>query len=328
MTIYEKARIQLRNSMDSEIDKLDTRRSTIGEAEYWNQFKLIHSKYSDKVAEVDEAERSRRSIQQAKETGVAHDRPEQRYVDVMGQLKAQKLTELIAKLAECSSTDRIDNLSTADPFYYDKMDPIGTFERWWNEEMESFPSYDSMQDFLRRVTINEQGFLVFKEAGYEPHSAASSETGSEQVESRDSVQSMDFKQYQNILKEASFKTARQRAQERKEKEAQKIKLRSPLLATPDYIKSKQQRKRRMSVNEGIISRLSDIVYSYDLDVGLQDLLIEHIEYVCVPAGMCRDDQYRPMLEQFLRYVEDNNKRKHIVREAISRGWRILSDGTI
>lgn len=337
MTLYEKARVQLRAAMDSEIESLDTQRSILGETEYWNQFKLIHSTYAKKVAEVDDAERSRRNIQQAKETGIKHDRPEQRYVDVMGQLKAQKMTEIISKLSECSSTERIDNLSTEDPFYHDKMDPIGTFERWWDEEMQSFPSYDYMQDFLRRVDINEQGFLVYKQASSITDNSSSTCFSEISVgeaifgsnfDTRLTQQEMNLAEYQGILKETTFKTARQKSAEKRALQQTKIKMRSPLLASPDYVKSVENRKRKSAKQENIVSRLTDVIYAYDLNPELEALLIEHVEAVCVPLGLVKEDQYKPMLEQFLRYVDDNNRRLEIVRISIERGWRILSDGSI
>lgn len=316
--------------METEIHSLDVVRSSIGETEYWSRFKDIQDKYSRKVAEVDDAERQHRSLQQAKETGISHDRPEQRYVDVMGQLKAQKITELISKLAECSSTARIDNLSTQDPFYFDKMDPIGTFERWWNEELESFPSYDYMQNFLRNVDINEHGFLIFKSTDDVKFSRKSSDIpdSSDSLSSRDSITSMNLREYEGIIKQAALKTTRQRSAEKRASQQKKARINSPLLANTDHHKEVMKRTKQARKFEFFANRLADIVYSYDLNPEVEVLLTDHIEQVCVPMGMLKEDEYRPMLEQFLRYVTDDKKRIEIIEQAILQHWRILSDGTV
>lgn len=320
MTIYEKARNKLRLAMEHDLHELDSRRSEIGEKLYWDSFKEIHSKFSAQLKQVDEAERQRQAFQQAEENGVSHVRSEQKYVDMMGQLKAQKLTEIIAALAECSSSSQVDNLTLTDPFYHDKLDPIGTFERWWDEEMQSLPSYEQMYNFLRRVSINEQGFIVYD--------SDLPDIRLDQSCDELKVDTSTISSYSGILKSSVMKTSKQRSSERKQQEMKKMKIQSPLLANSNHIQKRMKKQRQLDKQDQRVAVLEDIIYSYDLSPDLEGLLVEHAQYVCVPCGMIRDDQYKPMLEQFLRYVTDHNKRLHVVREAISRNWRILSDGTI
>lgn len=334
MTIYETARLKIQKEMNKVISALDDQRLTLGESEYWKQFQEIHSRFSKQIEEVDSAERQRRSLVQAEETGNSHDRPEQRYVDVLGQLKSQKLTELISALIECSSTSKISEVHPSDPFYHDKLDPIGTFERWWEEELQSLPSYADMQKFLSRVHINEQGFLVYDLDEDESDEAKSltdkdnSYINSFVLPKNEKERFNLVSEYIDILKPSVLQSARKNSNQKKNEKLEKAKSKVPLLATTGHVEKQFKRQRLVRKATSQVNLIEDIIRSYDLDPQLESLLIDHATMICIPSGMMRDDNYRPMLEQFLRYVQSPAERLHVVRTAISKNWRILSNGTI
>lgn len=319
MTIYEKERLRLREELDTKLAELDESRDIIGDKVYWKRVGEINSEYSSRVKEVDDAERSRRSMIQAEEH-VKHDRPEQTYVDILGQLKAEKLTQLINKLAMCGASK--ESVDINDPFYLDKVDPLSVFEKWWDEELVGLPSVDEIRDFLRRVDINSKGYITFNSNDIDTAKSSSYKLISDKSIRADS-------NYNNILK-SDVINSRNNAKQKKELAISRAKRAVPLLSRKDpeaYLK-KQNKIRKARQRSYLSDSLIDIVYAYGLDPDLESLLIEHIQNVCVLKGITRADQYRPMLEQFLRYVKDPQERLRVVRQAIDRNWRVLSNGSI
>lgn len=333
MTIYEKSRLKIQKEMNKVISELDEQRLTLGETEYWKQFQEINGRYAKQIEEVDAAERQRRSLMQAGETGNSQDRPEQRYVDVLGQLKSQKLTELISALIECSNTTKVTEIHPSDPFYHDKLDPIGTFERWWQEELQNLPSYTEMQKFLDKVHINEEGFIVYDMDEDEAEDVYTPVEDNSYLEvfslpENKQQRAMLVSDYVDILKPSVLQSARKNSIEKKKERIEKAKSKVPLLASTGHVEKQFKRQRAVKKANAQLNLIEDIIRSYDLDPELEGLLIDHATLICVPSGMMRDDDYRPMLEQFLRYVQSPKERLHVVRTAISKNWRILSNGTI
>lgn len=323
MTVYEKRRLAARDNMDKELYQLDQQREHLGDKKYWQEFAEISKKYQNIVKEIDEAESTAESIVNANNSVVKHDRPEQNYVDILGQLKAAKLNSLLRALAEnASAATELETVDISDPFYLDKVNPIAAFERWWDKEISEYPSISDMKKFLDRVGINSKGYLVFN--------GEDTSESSESLESRKSVSEMNVAESQNLLRANVLKTSRQRAKERHKERGIALHKKMPLLALGDgseYEKRLRKAQRRKD-QESWESSLCDVVEAYDLPVELADLLKEHIRNVCVIRGLTKVDEYKPMLEQFLRYETDPQARIAIVKRAIEKNWRVLSNGTV
>ena len=321
MLIFEKRRIALREQMDRELAALDSRRSDISNAEYWSEFGKLNEKYKKMLDEIDDAEKAFEVMHSGvKKTVNQHEyvRAEQGYAEILGQLKAAKMNSLITTLANISTHDA-ELIDSSDPFFYDKTDPIAVFERWWEEKMKELPSVDEVRDFLNRVGINSKGYIVYN---FDKDEKAD-------LNKRLPVDIMDKKEIQNILKANITKSYQARARAKKAAVTSAAKARMPLLAMKDadaYVKKLRKLKEVDRLGE-TCQKLHDIVSAYNLPQDLEALLFEHIDTVCVYANMCRDDQYRPMLEQFLRFVQDPEERKRVVTKAIMRNWRTLSNGT-
>ena len=106
MNVYEKSRQKLHDLYELELSELDKQRPNLKDSEYWDKYKKITDKYSYELREIDSQERTKESLILAKEQRKTVDRPESTYADVVGQLKAKKMRELITDLANISSSYR------------------------------------------------------------------------------------------------------------------------------------------------------------------------------------------------------------------------------
>ena len=302
MTVFDRKRQQLRDAQDKEIQKLDEVRESIGDSSYWESVSNIYRKYSDLLVEIDSAERNKIALTAAKENTTIHKRPESTYADILGQLKAQKESELLLKLSQLDSNnvEKVTNAAVdmKDPFYLDKKDPLSVFENWWNEFVQQLPSVDEVRNFLKKIDISEFGAIYIKES----KNFCKTENHNMPVEDVDT----------SLLKTDMFQSARIRNSKKRAEKSRISRLRSPLL----------HNKSSKSSNTSNIESLCHVVDSYGLPESTCDLLYEHIEKCCIPKGLTHVDKYTNMLEQFLRNVPENN-RNTTISLAISRGWREL-----
>ncbi len=317
MNVYERRRLHLRDQMDDELSRLNSHRETMTNKDYWDTFAAITNKYRDLTAEVDEAEKAAEALVNVKNTGVHHDRKEQSYVDVVGQLKAKKTTELLKTLASLP-TNATSEVDSSDPFYLDKLDPIAVFERWWDEKLSEYPSVAELKDYLDSIYINDSGYLTSKEVNLpcQPSEAH--------------LKVMNSNEINNLLKMNVMASSQKRKRDEQKALGLKMHKKVPLLAKGDgseYIKKRNKLNRTSTISRSA-SKLVDVVESYCLPIDLSDLLIRHIYEVCVPMGILKEDAYKPMLEQFLRFEQDPKRRIEIVEKAIQKNWRILSNGTV
>ncbi len=313
MNIFESRRQDLRNQMDHELGKLDSLRHEMSDAEYWRKVSAIHSRYSRELKDVDEAERTHESLIGIKEKTHIQDRPEATYADVLGQLKAEKETEMLLQLSQLDSgkvkTSTEVALDMKDPFYFDKKDPLSVFNRWWVDFVSTLPSVDEVRAFLRKIKLDEFGVIYFDE---------------QRSDSIVRTTEFEFQEMKNdaLLRAEILKTNRQRMKEIKEEKARKMRLRSPLLANDAKFNKSLKAKDKAAKTQRTRDALYAIVDAYGLPENICDLLYEHIDKVCVPSGMIHVDKYKNMLEQFLRNVEPYRRESEIKR-AISRRWRSL-----
>ena len=302
MNRFESRKLQLRELQEKELAELDLRRLEIGDAAYWQQVSEVYKKYTELVDEVEAEERSRQSVIAAKEGTGIDVRPEANYADILGQMKARKESELLLKLSqvETSKNNAVTaaNLATSDPFYQDKIDPMSVFARWWNEFLQTLPSVDDVQAFLKRIDTSEYGAIYLKDNTVEQ------------------VQSAERREADtSLLKESLFISRKQRNKDAKAEKARISRLRTPMLSRMDkYQKSKK-------VND-MAEALRQVVDAYDLPTYTCKLLNDHIDKCCVPKGLLHVDEYQNMLEQFLRNVPED-KRNSTIAVAIEKGWRKL-----
>lgn len=305
MNRYEIKRQQLFKNQESELAQLDINRSSMSECDYWKEVSEIHLRYSNMMAEVDAEQRAKASIIASKEHTNIDKRPESSYETVLGQLKAKKEAELIAKLANCESANihRAANLHVdiKDPFYLDKKDPLGVFNRWWVEMLQSLPSLAEVQLFLRKVDISESGCIYIREDVEEGSNFTN--VSSSTIEDAKSC-NLD-----------SIITSRQHKRMEKEARQRKERLRRPLL-------NKLRCKKSLKPNVTTESALITVVDAYNLPDHTCDLLYDHIAKCCVTKGLTNPDEYQNMLEQFLRNVPDD-KRDSVISVSIQKGWRKL-----
>lgn len=318
MLMFEKRRLGLQRNMEEELGVLDSKRSELTNKQYWSEFKQISDKYKKLLDEVYDAEKAFEVTHSNANKPREYSRSEQGYAEVLGQLKAAKMNSLLKALMDIP-TRETECVDKNDPFYLDKVDPISVFERWWDEKIKEYPSVEEIKDFLSRVGINSKGYIVYDFSKEE----------ADQLDKRLSVEAMDKREIQNILKASVVKSAHMRAREHQQASEDGIRKKMPLLATGDakaYVK-KLRKLKEVDRLESTCCKLHDIVSAYNLPTDLEALLFEHIDEVCVYSNMTRDDEYRPMLEQFLRFVKDPEERKSVVAKAIDHSWRVLSNGT-
>lgn len=306
MNKFERQRQRVEHEYENELEQLNRLRDNIESSEYWSKYGELASKYKEMLDDIDSQQRAHAALSAAKESPKQIQRPEASYMDIVGQLKATKLSELISELASIPTQD-IEEVDINDPFYLDKKEPLNVFERWWLDELEELPSVAEIREFLSRIHINRKGYITYD------------------IESDSSIDDKP----EDILKVNCIKSSKDLRKERKAAQIRRVKTRMPLLAGKDpnkYIKAVKASNRTKDNAERATALIS-VVDSYDLPVELSDLLYTHIENVCIPKGMLRVEQYQPMLEQFLRFVPDNKDRVKVVKESIHRNWRVLSNGT-
>lgn len=306
MNKFEKQRQKLEREYENELEELNRNRSSMESSDYWSSYGELATKYKQLLDDVDSQQRAHAALSAAKDAPKQPQRPEATYADVVGQLKATKMSELIAELASIP-TQAIEDVDINDPFYLDKKEPLTVFERWWTDEMNELPSVSEVQEFLSRIHINKNGYIT-----YDVDADTTFMDDTEEV----------------LLKSIPIKTAAARRREKKANEVRRVKSRMPLLANKDpkkYIR--EVKKLNNNPYSDRLSAFIGVIDSYDLPVDLSDLLYTHAEKVCIPKGLLRIEQYQPMLEQFLRFVTDPQERLFVVKQAIERNWRMLSNGT-
>lgn len=309
MNKFERQRQRLEREYENELEELSRNRPNLSSTEYWSAYGDIVSKYTELVNDIDSQQRTYESLRAAKNSPKTPERPESTYADVVGQLKAAKLNELISELSSIP-TQAIEDVDINDPFYLDKKEPLAVFEKWWNNELSELPSVAELQDFLSRIHINKNGYITYD---------------SESISSTDSK---DFDDVE-LIDPQYLKTSAQRKKEKAAKEVHRLRSRMPLLAKQDANKYKKELKTlsNSGANNERLNSLIGVIDAYDLPVELSDLLYTHAEKVCIPKGMLRAEQYQPMIEQFLRYVTSPSERLDVVKQAIERNWRVLSNGS-
>lgn len=300
MNSYELRRQKLRAEQEKDIGELEKLRSTMTDKQYWDSIADIYDNYSKQLAELDSEERTRESLAAAA-NGQVYKRPEATYQDALGQLKAQKESELLMKLSQLD-TNSINmvteaDISIKDPFYLDKKDPMSVFERWWVEYVSTLPSITEVRAFLNSIDLNEYGVIYVKTP--------------EVVESK--AKTGYVNEAANILKSSVLESSRKKRAALKKEQERKKRLKSPLIArlhTPKYS------------NTDVLDSFKAIISSYDLPASTMDLLEEHAEECCIPKGIVHVDHYKNMIEQFLRNVAEPDRDRQI-KIAINRGWREL-----
>lgn len=302
MNKFEAKKMQLRELQEKELAELDLQRLELGDSKYWQLVSEVYKKYTALVDEVESEERSRESVVAAKENTDIDKRPELSYSDVLGQMKARKETELLLKLSRVESSRNnavtAANISREDPFYQDKLDPLSVFNRWWFDFLQTLPSVDEVQAFLKKIDISEYGAIYVKDLTV---------TDIQTHESREADVS--------LLKNELFKPRKEIKKEQKQLDLRKKRLKRPMLnKLSEYKSSKPIRDQ--------VADLRTIVDAYDLPPYTTQLLYDHIEKCCVPKGLLHVDEYQNMLEQFLRNVYPQ-QRDSTIAIAIEKGWRKL-----
>lgn len=305
---FDVARQQLRDEMDLALQQLEGKYS-IQNPDYWKALKSVQSEFTDKLREVDEAERFHQQSLAQKEQDNPLLTPEQKYVNEARRMKRIKLDSLINKLISCSSSGNVADVDPQDPFYLDKTDPLGVFERWWESAMSDLPSLDELHKFLDKIDINDRGFITF-DAQADDLSKAN--------------------QPFNVvkLKTGIMRSAAEARKQQKQLEIDRLKRRSPLLAKKDpeaYLK-KQNKLKSAAKAAGKVSALDNILASYGLPLELEDLLQKHLEDVFIFRSKGRPEEYKEMLELFLRNVTDPQQRIYAVRKCIQNNWGNLQYG--
>lgn len=305
MNKYERKLLKLQQQQDIELEYLDSQRHSMNDSEYWQEVSKVYKKYSELVAEVDSERRSSEAIIAAREGTHFNIRPEMRYSDVLSQLRGRKETELLFKLSQISSSNYNDvpfSVAVKDPFYMDKLDPMAVFKRWWDSYVSTFPSVSDVELMLKRVDVDEEGVLVFKE---EEKAIDYHELDENSIDT-------------SIIREDIFcsrKKTRSARKELAEIQDRTARIRSPLA-------SRLVKEKDGKLKDNALSCLLPILGAYELPPETYDLLREHLTKVAIPKGLTKVDEYKPMLEQFFRNVPEDMRNAKI-REAISRRWRKL-----
>ena len=302
---------------EQELADLDSKREILGEIDYWKQYKTISAKYSEELNDLESKGRAQASLDKAKSSSsMAYSvdkRPEYTYSDVAHQLKTEKISDLIAQLVSVDSKYRDRQVDPRDPFYEDKKNPLDVFERWWNEELSNLPSITQIRNFLSRISINEFGYIVYDFDSPDKFT--------------DDAIAKEAQEKSDRIKAAISERVKKRNKVKKEQARKKLIEKYPL-RVKHIDKFEQQRKQdlRQSNYAAKAEVLYAIVDAYTLPEDLCDLLYDHIDKVCIPKGLTHVDKYQPMLEQFLRFVQDPQERLAVVDKSIRKGWRILSNG--
>lgn len=315
MDSRDRERQDILYNYEKALANLDGQRDTLGEVKYWKQYKSISDEYNRQIADLESKGRAQISLDKAKSATTAsnNQRPEYTYSDVAHQLKTEKIADLVAQLVAIDSKYRDRQIDPRDPFYEDKKNPLEVFERWWNEELEKLPSIVQIRNFLSRISINEFGYIVYD--------FDSPDKFTEETLAKEAAEKSDR------IKAAISERVRKRNKAKKEQARKKLIEKYPLRAKHiDKFESQRKQDSRESKDASKAEVLYSIVDAYTLPEDLCDLLYDHIDKVCIPKGLTHVDKYQPMLEQFLRFVQDPQERLAVVDKSIRKGWRILSNG--
>ena len=309
---FEKQRQSLLVAYEAELNELDSSRDNISNAEYWKEYKSITTQYQTKLKEIDAQQRAQEALRSSTQASTSV-RPEATYSEVVGQLKAEKMAQLIADLISISSQESSAQADPSDPFYQNKNNPLDVFEHWWVIELEQLPSVSEVRKFLSCIYIDSKGYIRCDRV------ANDSNTTSEVV-SDDALRAS--------IRSSVLQTAKERKVARQRQQAARMRRKYPLLAKDDkLLQQRRQKAKSAQRRNSCIAQLESVVDAYELSEDLSDLLYEHIEKVCVPKGMLHVDEYQPMLEKFLTYVTSDKERKHVVQRSIQHEWRVLSNGS-
>lgn len=309
---FEKQRQSLLTTYEAELNELDSNRDNITNTEYWKTYKSITTQYQAKLKQIDAQQRAQEALQASTQSNSAT-RPEATYSEVAGQLKAEKMAQLISDLINISSDAANVQVDPSDPFYQNKKNPLDVFEHWWVVELEQLPSISEIRKFLSSIYIDDRGYIRCD------HVADSNETVADVI-SDDALRAS--------IRASVLQTAKERKAAKQKQQTARMRRRYPLLAKSDKALQQRQRKAKsIQRANSCIAQLESVVDAYALSEDLSDLLYEHIEKVCVPKGMLHVDEYQPMLERFLTYVTSDKERKEVVRRSIQREWRVLSNGS-
>lgn len=315
MDSRDRERQDILYNYEKALANLDRQRDTLGEVKYWQQYKSISDEYNSQIADLEAKGRAQISLDKAKSATTAsnNQRPEYTYSDVAHQLKTEKIADLVAQLVAIESKYRDRQIDPRDPFYEDKKNPLEVFERWWNEELEKLPSIVQIRNFLSRISINEFGYIVYD--------FDSPDKFTEKTLAKEAAEKSER------IKAAISERVRKRNKAKKEQARKKLIEKYPLRAKHiDKFEAQRKQDLRESKQFSNAEVLYSIVDAYTLPEELCDLLYDHIDKVCVPKGLTHVDKYQPMLEQFLRFVQDPQERLAVVDKSIRKGWRILSNG--
>ena len=308
---FEQDRLKIQRDMELQLNALDANRDNMSDTEYWNEIKSIHKQFSDRLSEVDEAQRFHDAELRQREREDASEPIEYDYAKVVGQLKRQKMEYLINKLVSCSGNGLLVDVDPNDPFYLDKKDPISVFERWWNEALSQYPSADELKDFLSKIDINDEGFITFNDRN----------------KSNERIYPVSYDS-RPLIKPEVMRSAAETRKLRKQQEMEKLRKRSPLLARKDpkgYL-AKQKRLKAAAQKVNRANHLIDIMRAYGLPLDLEALLEEHLLCVYALKSSGREEDYINMLQMFLRNTVDHQQRLNAVKLCIQRCWRDLNNG--
>ena len=309
---FEKQRQSLLITYEAELNELDGSRDNISNTEYWKKYKSITTQYQTKLKQIDAQQRAQEALHSSAQANTSV-RPEATYSEVVGQLKAEKMAQLIADLINISSEESNVQVDPSDPFYQNKKNPLDVFEHWWVTELEQLPSVSEVRKFLSCIYIDRKGYIRCD------HVADDSSAASEVV-SDDALRAS--------IRSSVLQTAKERKVARQQQQVARMRRKYPLLARDDkLLKQRRQKAKSAQRRNSCIAQLESVVDAYGLSEDLSDLLYEHIEKVCVPKGMLHVDEYQPMLEKFLTYVNSDKERKYIVQRSIQHEWRVLSNGS-
>ena len=311
MDKYDRQYEKYKKQYEYDLNNLDRQKVNLSTKEYWDKFKEITETYNKLIDELWAAKDLSQKLIDVKEINATSSKRERDYEAVLGQMKAEKLKQLIQALSEVSTINREFNLKQ--PFSQDIEDPLGVFEIWWDEELQKLPSIDEVDEFLRRISITSQGCIVFDIDSKVPKLPTSSALTEYRMNS--------FKKY----KDDFFVTGSKNSKTQQAKKRAKMMNKSPLLAHQNMnrlskLDKEKSNKLKIDKNYNI---LCSIVDGYELNDELTHLLYDHIENVCIPKGLIHPDEYRHMLNQFLRFVDDEKTRKAEVLKALKNKWRRL-----
>lgn len=318
LNYYQRQRQRYHTEYQAELSQLDKRfADNRNSPEYWETYKSIIEKYNKIFEQIDSNERDNDIFIQAKEGRSTTERPEATYADKLGQLKGEKMRRLSVKLYQVTSSDTYKERKAHGISHEAVIDPISTFEEWWNDYLLSYPSIESVVNFLNHIDLDSTGYLMYCDNEIEN---PQSNPTDDYVQSSATATISGYRQtYGNMRGHRKTKATLQ----------QEFRKRNPILAAlPDkgeHARSLDRKRKSFETMSKLEQEFSSVVDAYELSVDVRDLLYDHIS-VCISKGMYKIDDYRSMLEQFLRFVPSDKERIYIIERAIQQKWKVLSNG--